>query len=48
VWGSLDDIAGALAPRSVVEPTARLDREQWARAVERAKGWIPDLSALDF
>jgi len=48
VWGSLDDIAGAWAPRSVVEPTARLDREQWARAVERAKGWIPDLSALDF
>jgi len=48
VWGSLDDIAGAWTPREVVEPTARLDREQWARAVDRAKGWIPDLSALDF
>jgi len=48
VWGSLDDIAGAWTPRVVVEPTAQLDREQWARAVDRAKGWIPDLSALDF
>jgi glycerol kinase len=48
VWGSLDDIADAWRPRVTVEPTAQLDREQWARAVERAKGWIPDLSALDF
>jgi glycerol kinase len=48
VWGSLDDIAGAWSPRVTVEPTAQLDREQWASAVNRAKGWIPDLSALDF
>ena len=26
---------------------ARLDRATWARAVERAAGWIPELSALD-
>jgi glycerol kinase len=48
VWDSLDDIASAWQPREVVEPTGALDREQWARAVERARGWIPDLSALDF
>ncbi|HEX2782337.1 MAG TPA: FGGY family carbohydrate kinase [Ilumatobacteraceae bacterium] len=48
VWGSFDDIAAAWHPRLVVEPTGQLDRQQWARAIERARGWIPDLSALDF
>jgi glycerol kinase len=47
-WGSFDDIAAAWKPRGVVEPGERLDRQQWARAIERAKLWIPDLSALDF
>jgi hypothetical protein len=31
-----------------VEPAGTLDREQWAAAVERAAGWLPDLSALTF
>ena len=48
VWSSFDDIADAWSPREVVEPSGRLDREQWASAVERSRGWIPDLSALDF
>lgn len=48
VWGSFDDIAHAWSPREVVEPTGRLDRTQWKEAVERSRGWIPDLSALDF
>jgi glycerol kinase len=48
VWGSFDDIAAAWKPNGVVEPTAQLDRKQWAAAIERARGWIPDLSALDF
>lgn len=48
VWSSFDDIADAWSPRVVVEPSGTLDREQWARAVERSRGWIPDLSALDF
>jgi glycerol kinase len=48
VWGGFDDIAEAWAPRQVVEPSGTLDREQWQRAVERSRGWIPDLSALDF
>ncbi len=38
-----------LAPqRHVVEPAGRLDRAQWAEAVQRSRRWIPDLSALDF
>lgn len=48
VWASFDDIAAAWKPRTVVDPTGRLDRAQWANAVSRARGWIPDLSALDF
>jgi glycerol kinase len=48
VWGSFDDIAAAWRPSVVVDPTERLDRQQWARAIERARTWIPDLSALDF
>jgi glycerol kinase len=48
VWGSFHDIAAAWTPQVVVEPTGRLDRQQWASAIERARGWIPDLSALDF
>jgi glycerol kinase len=47
-WGSFDDIAAAWEPSAVVDPTDRLDRQQWARAIERARTWIPDLSALDF
>ena len=47
-WGSFDDIAEAWVPREVIEPTGQLDRKQWSSAVERARGWIPDLSALDF
>ena len=35
-------------PALVVEPGAPLDRERWAKAVERAAGWMPDLSSLDF
>ena len=48
VWGSLDDIAHAWHPSATVEPSGRLDRQQWAEAVQRSRRWIPDLSALDF
>jgi glycerol kinase len=52
-WASLDDVASAWKPASRVEPsidgqTRSIERERWAVAVERASGWIPDLSALDF
>ena len=47
-WSSFDDVAAAWRPRTAVEPTALLDRDQWHVACGRARGWIPDLSALDF
>lgn len=52
VWSGLDDLAAAWDPSTVFEPASgpgpSAAREQWHRAVERAGGWIPDLSALDF
>lgn len=52
IWRDLDDIAAQWRPRSVVEPDPAVDRAtwraEWAEAVTRVEGWIPDLSALDF
>ncbi len=47
-WADLDDIAKAWRPRQRIEPGKVLDRDRWREAVQRAQGWIPDLSALDF
>lgn len=47
-WSGWDDIAAAWAPREVVEPARELDRARWSEAVERASGWIPELSAITF
>jgi glycerol kinase len=47
VWGTMGDADQVWSPARVVEPGARLDRAAWARAVERAAGWIPELSALE-
>lgn len=52
VWGGLDDLAAAWDPVRTYHPSNGPERaarrDQWHRAVERASGWIPDLSALDF
>jgi glycerol kinase len=47
-WSGLDDIAAAWAPRATVEPGGTNTRERWRRAVERAREWYPELSALQF
>jgi glycerol kinase len=47
-WAGMDDIAAASQPRATVAPGPPLDRDRWAEAVDRAAGWIPDLSALSF
>jgi glycerol kinase len=48
IWAGEDEIAELWSPREVVEPTAPLDRERWRAAIERAQGWIPELSTLQF
>ena len=47
-WKSLSDAVSTWSPAVVVAPNKALDRAQWNEAVNRASGWIPELSALDF
>jgi len=47
VWSSVEDADRAWSPARVHEPGPPLDRTAWARAVERAAGWIPELSAIE-
>ncbi len=50
-WSSFDDVAAAWRPAGRVEPSASStlpDRDRWRDAVTRSRGWIPDLSSLDF
>jgi glycerol kinase len=47
-WSGLDEIAAIWRPAETVVPSRRVDRDRWRAAVERARGWLPDLSALDF
>jgi glycerol kinase len=47
-WGGFDDIAATWRPTLEVQPGDALDRERWARAVDRSTAWFPELSGLDF
>jgi glycerol kinase len=48
-WADEGDVAAAWSPRLVVEPSGRtVDRDRWRRAVEGAKAWHPELTALEF
>jgi glycerol kinase len=48
-WASVDELADAWSPRVVVEPSGRDPaRDRWRTAVERAGGWYPELSAVQF
>ncbi|NBN97471.1 MAG: hypothetical protein EBV41_07605 [Actinobacteria bacterium] len=53
VWNTLDEATSLVAPLRTAEPRssaphAQISRAQWHEAVRRARGWIPELSALDF
>ena len=47
-WKSLPEAVSTWSPASIVAPNKALDRAQWNEALNRASGWIPELSALDF
>ncbi len=49
-WADVDEAAALWSPQLVAEPEVdrSADRAQWAEAVQRSSGWIPELSALDF
>ena len=48
IWADEDDVAATWSPRASVEPVEETDRDRWREACHRARGWIPELSALDF
>jgi glycerol kinase len=48
IWADEDEVAATWSPRSIVEPAGTTDRRRWRDACERARGWIPELSALEF
>jgi glycerol kinase len=53
VWADEHETAALFRARKVVEPVMsdvarRASRDRWAMAMDRAAGWLPDLSALDF
>ncbi|MGH9177470.1 MAG: FGGY-family carbohydrate kinase, partial [Acidimicrobiales bacterium] len=48
LWAGEDQVAEAWAPRAVVEPRRRPDRDRWRDAVARATRAVPELSTLDF
>lgn len=51
-FGAVDDLDDLWKPARVVEPrdsaTHGARRDRWSEALDRASGWIPELSALDF
>lgn len=47
-WSDEEEIAATWSPREIVEPNRRADRARWRAACERARRWVPELSALEF
>ncbi|HWW43533.1 MAG TPA: FGGY-family carbohydrate kinase, partial [Acidimicrobiia bacterium] len=45
-WPDDDAVAATWSPAERLSPRDRPDRARWHAAVERARGWIPELSAL--
>lgn len=49
VWDDLTTATAAWSPAVTVEPRPRAaDRDRWREALTRARGWLPELSSLDF
>jgi len=48
VWADEEEVAATWSPRATVDPVNAPDRNRWRDACGRARGWIPELSALDF
>ena len=47
-WAGWDEVADAWVPQHTVDPVASFDSDEWAEALRRSGGWLPELSALDF
>ncbi len=47
-WSTTDEISQLWRPKAVVEPAGPSDRDRWREAVERARRWYPELTAVQF
>ncbi|MCB1027563.1 MAG: hypothetical protein KDB24_07360 [Microthrixaceae bacterium] len=47
-FDSVPSLAEQWDPAEVIEPNGAFDGDRWADAVDRAKAWHPDLSAIEF
>ncbi|HEY7440644.1 MAG TPA: FGGY family carbohydrate kinase [Acidimicrobiia bacterium] len=47
-WPDMAALARTWKPLARHEPRSVLDRDRWNDAVERARRWLPDLSAVEF
>ncbi len=47
-WADENEIAATWTPGRVVSPVRRPQRERWREACARSRGWVPELSAIDF
>jgi glycerol kinase len=49
-WADEDEVAATWSPARVVEPRTRTGaaRERWREACQRARGWVPELTAIEF
>jgi len=47
-WASDEDVMATWQPSRIVQPAGSLDRARWRDACQRAAGWIPELSSIDF
>ncbi len=48
LWSGFEEVAATWAPARVVTPGPVPDRERWREACERARAWVPELSAIHF
>ena len=50
IWADEEEIAATWSPARLVEPRPRTGaaRAKWREACERAQGWIPELTAIEF
>ena len=50
VWADMEEVAATWAPTRIVEPRKRTGaaRDRWREARARARGWVPELSAIEF
>ncbi|HEX2274231.1 MAG TPA: FGGY family carbohydrate kinase [Acidimicrobiales bacterium] len=49
-WADEEEVAATWSPSQVLEPRPRTGaaRERWQEACQRARGWVPELTAIEF